>query len=73
VSSAAPAKFGGHRTCTFEAHRDCLLAQLEAVPHLTLHKLKNLLAARGIGVSHDRVWRFLRRQGRSCKRNRIRP
>ena len=30
------------------------------------------LAARGIAVSHDTVWRFLRRQGRSFKKNRIR-
>jgi hypothetical protein len=44
--SAAPAKFGGHRTCTLEAHRDFLLAHLEAVSHLTLHRLKDLLAGR---------------------------
>ena len=47
-------------------------AQLEEVPHLTLHKLKDMLAARGIAVSHDTVWRFLRREGRSFKKNRIR-
>jgi transposase len=47
TGSAAPAKFGGHRTCTLEPHRDFVLAQLEQVPHLTLHKLKDLLAARG--------------------------
>ena len=48
TGSAAPAKFGGYRTCTLEPHRDFVLAQLEEVPHLTLHKLKDLLAARGI-------------------------
>jgi len=37
-----------------------------------LHKLKDMLAARGIAVSHDTVWRFLRREGRSFKKNRIR-
>jgi len=72
TGSAAPAKFGGHRTCTLEPHRDFVLAQLEEVPHLTLHRLKDLLAARGIAVSHDTVWRFLRRQGWSFKKNRIR-
>src|SRR5262245_34188019 len=72
TGSAAPAKFGGHRTCTLAPHRDFVLAQVEEVPHLTLHKLKDLLAARGIAVSHDTVWRFLRRQGRSFKKNRIR-
>jgi transposase len=72
TGSAAPAKFGGYRTCTLEPHRDFVLAQIEEVPHLTLHKLKDLLAARGIAVSHDTVWRFLRREGRSFKKNRIR-
>ena len=72
TGSAAPAKFGGYRTCTLEPHRDFVLSQLEEVPHLTLHKLKDMLAARGITVSHDTVWRFLRRQGRSFKKNRIR-
>jgi transposase len=72
TGSVAPAKFGGHRTCTLEPHRDFVLAQLEEIPHLTLHKLKDLLAARGVHVSHDTVWRFLRRQGRSFKKNRSR-
>ena len=72
TGSPAPAKFGGYRTCTLEPHRDFVLAQVEAVPHLTLHKLKDILAARGIAVSHDTVWRFLRREGRSFKKNRIR-
>ena len=68
TGSAAPAKFGGYRTCTLEPHRDFVMARLEEVPHLTLHKLKDLLAARGIAVSHDTVWRFLRREGRSFKK-----
>jgi hypothetical protein len=38
--------------------------QFEAVPHLTLHKLKDLLAARRIAVSHDIV---AFPQGRSFK------
>ena len=42
------------------------------VPHLTLHRLKDMLAARGVTVSHDTVWRFLRREGRSFKKNRVR-
>jgi hypothetical protein len=70
--SAAPAKFGGHRTCTLEAHRDFLLAQLEAVSHLTLRRLKDLPAARGISVSHDTVWRSCGAKVGPSKRNRIR-
>jgi transposase len=72
TGSAAPAKFGGHRKCSLEPHRDFVLARIEEIPHLTLHKLKDMLAARGIAVSHDTVWRFLRREGRSFKKNHVR-
>ena len=72
TGSTAPAKFGGYRTCTLEPHRDFVLSQIEEVPHLTLHKLKDVLAARGIAVSHDTVWRFLRREAGPSKKNRIR-
>ena len=69
TGSAAPAKFGGYKTCGLDPQRAFILAQIEAVPHLTLHGLKDILAARGIRVSHDTVWRFLRREGRSFKKN----
>ena len=69
TGSAAPAKFGGHKTCSLAPHRTFVLAQIEKVPHLTLHRLKDLLAERGVLVSHDTVWRFLRREGRSFKKN----
>ena len=72
TGSVAPAKFGGHKRCGLDAQRAFILAQIEAVPHLTLHGLKDILAARGIRVSHDTVWRFLRREGKSFKKNHIR-
>jgi len=72
TGSPAPAKFGGYKKCSLEPHRDFVLAQVEEVPHLTLHKLKDMLAERGILVSHDTVWRFLKREGRSFKKNRVR-
>ena len=72
TGSPAPAKFGGYRTCTLEPHRAFIIAQIEKVPHLTLHGLKDLLAKRGIMVSHDTVWRFLRREGQSFQKNAIR-
>jgi len=43
TGSPAPAKFGG----TLEPHRAFVIAQIEKVPHLTLHGLKDLLAKRG--------------------------
>ena len=67
TGSPAPAKFGGHRPCSLAPHR-----AFAEVPHLTLHRLKDLLAARGVAVSHDTVWRFLRREGRSFKKNALR-
>lgn len=72
TGSPAPAKFGGYKTCSLAPHRAFILAQIEKVPHLTLHRLKDLLAKRGVGVSHDTVWRFLRREGRSFKKNALR-
>lgn len=68
TGSPAPAKFGGHRTCSLDPYRAFVLEQIDDVPHLTLHRLKDLLAEQGIAVSHDTVWRFLRREGRSFKK-----
>lgn len=69
TGSPAPAKFGGYRTCILEPHRAFILAEIEKVSNLTLHRLKDLLAERGVMVSHDTVWRFLRREGQSFKKN----
>lgn len=69
TGSIDPGKFGGHKKCQLEPHRSTILRLIEATPHLTLHRLKDLLAARGIFVSHDTVWRFLRREGLSFKKN----
>ena len=69
TGSFAPGKFGGHKRCRLEDHRGVVLDLVETTPHLTLHRLKDLLAVRGISVSHDTVWRFLRREGLSFKKN----
>ena len=45
TGSVAPAKFGGHLKCRLDAHRDFICEQVEAVPHLTLHGLNDLLGA----------------------------
>lgn len=72
TGTPAPAKFGGHRTPTLVPHRAFILAEIAKVPHLSLHRLKALLAKRGVNVSHDTVWRFLRREGQSFKKNALR-
>jgi hypothetical protein len=42
--------------------------RLRQTPHLTLHALKGELAARGVKVSHNAVWLFLRREGLRFKK-----
>ena len=72
TGSVAPSKMGGYRRPILDPHHDFIIEQIERVPHLTLHGLKALLAERGIAVSHQTVWMFLRRQGLSFKKNAVR-
>jgi transposase len=73
TGSVAPGKMGGHRKRVLEPHRAFIEARLRETPHLTLHGLKDELAARGVKVSHNAVWMFLRREGLSFKKNAVRP
>ena len=73
TGSVSPDKMGGYRRPLLDPHRDFIIEQIERTPHLTLHALKDLLAARGIAVSHQTVWEFLRRQGLSFKKKRCLP
>jgi len=68
----APGKMGGHRKRVLEPHRAFIEARIRETPHLTLHGLKDELAARGVKVSHNAVWQFLRREGLSFKKNAVR-
>lgn len=67
-----PGKVGGHRQRVLVPHLDFILARLEDTPHLTLHRLVDLLATRGVRVGHDAVWRFLRAEGLSFKKKPVR-
>ena len=69
----APGKVGGHRKRVLEPHRAFVLERIGQTPHLTLHGLKEELAARGVNVSHNAVWLFLRREGLRFKKNAVRP
>jgi putative transposase len=73
TGSVAPGKMGGHRKRVLEPHRTFIMARLTQTPHLTLHGLKDELAARGVAVSHNAVWLFLRREGLRFKKNSVRP
>ena len=72
TGSVAPGKMGGHRRRVLEPHRGFIVEQLRRTPHLTLHGLKDLLSARGVKVSHQAVWKFLRREGLRFKKNAVR-
>jgi putative transposase len=73
TGSVAPGKMGGHRKPVLEPHRAFIVERLREVPHLTLFGLKAELAARGVHVSHNAVWVFLRREGLRFKKNAVRP
>ena len=60
---------GGHRRRVLEPHGAFIAEQLRHTPHLTMVQLRDLLAARGVMVSHDTVWRFVRRQGLRFKKS----
>ena len=69
TGSVSPAKMGGYRRPILEPHRDWLLEQVRICPHVTLAGLQRRLAERGVVVSHDTVWRFLRGCGFSFKKS----
>ena len=73
TGSVAPGKVGGHRRPVLEPHRAFIVERIRQEPHLTLHRLKDELAARGVVVSHNTVWTFLRREGLRFKKNSVRP
>ncbi|HWP25390.1 MAG TPA: IS630 family transposase [Xanthobacteraceae bacterium] len=68
TGSVAPGKMGGHRKPILEPHRAFIMERIGQTPHLTLHGLKHELAARGVKVSHNTVWMFLRREGLRFKK-----
>jgi transposase len=73
TGSVVPAKMGGRRKRALEPHRAFIVERINQTSHLTLHGLKDELAARGVHVSHNSVWLFLRREGLRFKKNAVRP
>ena len=62
----------GHRKPLLEPHRAFIVERLAKTPNLTLHGLKDELAAQGVRVSHNAVWQFLLREGLRFKKNTLR-
>jgi transposase len=59
---------GGHRKRILEPHRAFIAERFNQNPHLTLHGLKDELARRGVTVSHNTIWEFIRREGLRLKK-----
>ncbi len=59
---------GGHRMRFLEPHRAFSVERIGQTSHLTLHGLNDELAGREVKVSHDTVWKFLRREGLRFKK-----
>lgn len=72
TGSPAAARMGGHRPYILESERDWLLSQITQKPDLTLHALLLELEDRGVKVCCDTLWRFMKREGISFKKNAIR-
>jgi transposase len=67
----APAKRGGPRPSPITAAvADWLRARLSEKPDLTMRALAAELRERGTPVTHDTVWRFVRRAGLTVKKRR---
>jgi transposase len=68
-SAAAKPMGGNKRPYLLAGQREFLLARLAEKPDLTLHALLDELRQRGVVVSCDTLWRFLRKEKMSFKKN----
>jgi transposase len=65
-----PGKMGGHRRPVLRGDTaEWVRGRLADKGDLTMRALAKELAARGVMVTHDTVWRFVRSQGLTFKKN----
>jgi putative transposase len=72
TGSVEPGRMGGHRKRVLEPHGGFIKERIKQTPHLTLHGLRDELAGRGVHVSHNAVWLFMRRERLRFKKNAVR-
>ena len=65
--SSEKAPHRGGRRPVLDHYRDFIVGRIAEGQSLTLHKLKDELSAHGVSVSHNAVWRFLKREGLSLR------
>ena len=68
TGSVVPGRTGGHRKPILAPHHDWLMTRVRECPEVTLFALRDELRAKGVQVSHDTVWRYLRGAGLSFKK-----
>ena len=72
IGTPAAKPMGGHRPRKLADERHWLLARLADKPDLTLHALLDELRGRGVIVACDTLWRFLKREEITFKKNLVR-
>jgi transposase len=73
TGSAAPGKMGGHRRPVLrEQARVLIVRRIAEKPDLTVRALQAELLGQGLKVSRDTVWKCLKAEDLSCKKNRVR-
>ena len=69
TGSVAPGQMGGHRRPLHQPPRDFVHPPLNEPPQTTLVEMRELLVAeRGVRVSLDTIWRFLRAARQTYKK-----
>ncbi len=63
---------GGHRKRVLEPYRAFLLERLSTVPDLTMPALAAELAVLGVATNPVTVWRLVRSEGLTFKKNTVR-
>jgi transposase len=72
TGSVSPKKVGGHRRPILrEQARIFIARRIAEKPDLTVRALQSELMGQGLKVSHDTVWKGLRAERLSCKKNRV--
>ena len=73
TGSVAPLKIGGHRRPILrEQARVFIARRIAEKSDLTVRALQAELLEQGLKVSHDTVWKCLRTDELSCKKNHVR-
>ena len=73
TGSVAPLKAGGHRRPVLrEQALVFIVRRIAEKPDLTIRALQAELLEQGLKVSHDTVWKGLKAEELSCKKNHVR-